>query len=304
MIDEELKTYIHNLLKQDYDIDTVKETLIKAGHDIKKVEQLTAIVFELFHKDLLEYIESELKKGKSIDIIKDDLLSLGHSETKLKQVMTYHKKSKPFFKGLHLHETIHREKVWFKSWLMIYLYLFIIVIIIFLGISLLVISTDSVQRPKTFNARWSVCTEINETEGLNIDLYTTLCLALVSSNSKACFEIDDNNRKEQCIDAYSIYTFYKTGSYSVCNNIKDFSLNELCSQIHDKSCNNFLGHEGYCDSVVSDSLAYCSSKIQSTSSIIGNCFDNYHFYQALNNNPKSCDEINNIPLNKLCLAIS
>ena len=56
MIDDELKNYIASLLKQGYDLSTIMDVLVKAGHDIGKVERISSKVFESFHKDLIDYI--------------------------------------------------------------------------------------------------------------------------------------------------------------------------------------------------------------------------------------------------------
>jgi len=307
MIDEELKQYIHSLLKQDYDLSTIRETLTKAGHDIKKVEELSSAVFELFHKDLLEYLESELAKGKTIDKIKEDLLKLGHSEKKLKQVMHYHKHKAPFYKRLHLHETLHREKVWFKSWISIYLYLFIAVLIILIAVTVLIVAIEPAPRPKTFDKRLALCNELgaeNMTDYLEVQLYQKNCLALISYNPAACAELADKREQTKCRDGYFLYSFYRQTSHENCNKIKDPSLKEFCSQIYDKSCNNFLGHDGYCQSITNSDLSECSSKSHSTSLLVGDCFDNFYFYKAMRGDRSRCDEINDFEVRTLCQAVS
>jgi len=90
MGDQELHDYIKGLLNQGYDVDAVKETLTKAGHDIGKIESLAIKAIELLHGDLISYIDKEIAKGRSLEDIKGDLLNAGHAEHKLKHLSHYY----------------------------------------------------------------------------------------------------------------------------------------------------------------------------------------------------------------------
>ncbi len=304
MIDEELKEYIHSLLKQGYDIDTIKETLIKAGHEIAKVEKLTLHVFELFHKDLTKFIDEEMKKGRTIDDIKDDLLKLGHSESKIKQVMNYHRKKLPIHKRMSMHSLIQQEKKWFKSWLKIYVYLFLVLIVIFGAVFLLTKSVEPSVGAQSYEEKVGICSfkKIDSSDS-HLASFKSLCISMISVDGKACNEVNLTNDKQECEDAYNLYRYYQNKDRENCDNIKDPYLNEYCHQLSDGACFNYLGYESHCESIVKGSLSYCSSQSNSNSPLIGDCFDNYHFYNAMSGNKRDCKKITNEKIKVLCQAI-
>jgi len=304
MVDDELKSYIHSLIKQGYDIETIKDTLIKAGHDINKIEELSIHVFEKCHKELIDYFEKELNKGRAVDEIKNELLKLGHSELKLKQVIKYHQKRAPIHKKALFSETLNREKVWFKSWIMIYLYLFIAVGVLFLVISLIIIKIDPISSPSSFDDRQKMCDKLLIEGDVLSEAYQTLCLAVIYETPGVCNELSDAVLQTQCHDAFFLYTFYENPDYKTCQSIMDPSLKEYCFQLHEKSCNNYFGYGMYCGSIVSNDLSVCASGNAPGAQMLGDCFDNFYIAKALKGEFGMCKEVNNPFISELCVALS
>jgi hypothetical protein len=307
MIDKELHDYIMSLLNQGYDIDSIKEILIKAGHDIKKVETISVIVFEMFHKELINFIDEELEKGRNVDEIKKDLLKAGHSEEKLKQIMHYHKKKMPYHQRIRLNDFIQREKIWLKSWLKIYFYLILVITALFGIVTFIVLSGSNSPSNLNYESRIKICNELQSEDTLQ-NFYGKVCLAALTEKESICLELQDNKLSTSCSDSYNIYLFYLTRNKDLCSKIDNQNLREYCFQLSDNLCNNYFGYSEYCLSIVNNNISACTTKTIQTSAekapILESCYDNYQMYYSLQKKQQLCKKITNPKARDLCSALS
>lgn len=304
MVDSELRDYIHGLLKQGYDIDTIKNHLIKAGHDINKIESLAFSVFKIFHKDLFQYIESELKKGNDINKIKNDLLSLGHSDEKIKQVLHYHKKDKTLLEKLNLSETLHREKIWFSFWVRTVSILLISIIFIF-AVLALIFYEPNVEDELITQDNLQICQLMFSNKSNNLieeQSFNALCRAFVDKDISRCDILPNNS--DSCKDAYYFYRFFKESDRKLCSKIKNPNLMEFCLQLNEKNCDNYYGFGSHCEAITTNSPLPCEKGTSTRLPLIGNCRDEYYLnYAIVNNYPESCKKISSIYIKNLCEVI-
>ncbi|MCB9359174.1 hypothetical protein H6503_04545 [Candidatus Woesearchaeota archaeon] len=294
MVDNELKSYINGLMKQGYDIDTIRDTLVKAGHDLTKVEKISASVFENLHKDLLEYIDKEIAKDKGIDQIKKELMDLGHSEKKLSQVISYKRKTVPLHKKHLFSELLHREKIWFKSWIKVYMVLFIVILVLSLVILTVTLNIEVHMKPKNFEERMELCSKISD------QMIMTSCMSYLA-NTDHCSSLSYESEVDSCNDMLNLFKYYSAGKSSSCLDVKNPSIKEYCLQVSEGSCNNYFGLGDYCKSIVEDGTSYCLDD----DSILGiSCIDNYYLYSSISMNDDLCSKIHSKDVSKLCLSIS
>ena len=301
MVDMDLKDYIHTLLKQGYDIEDIKTHLAKAGHDMRKVEDLSLSVFKVFHKDLFEYIEKESKNGKNIDEIRKELLKIGHEEKKIKQIISYHRKGKSIYEKVNLHEIYHEEKKWIDSWMKILILVFIGILLFLSILTIPVVMQKNIEN-KEYADNMAVCQSMVTGQNAANEIsqtFNAICRAFVEDDINMCNILPDFT--DDCKDAYYYYSFLKTKESGLCDNIKDSSILELCKQIDERNCNNYYGYEAQCLSIVENSPTKCDVSGQTQNILMGNCRDQYNLYVAIKSeNYEGCTKVNNINLNGIC----
>lgn len=308
MINEELKRYIHTLLKQGYTLDEIKKILKQAGHDITEVEKISLMVFEVFHKGLLQYMEAEIRKGRKLDDVKSDLLKIGHSEKKLKDIASYHRKyrrQKGLFSGKGLKDAIESQQNWWKKWVLVYLYLFIIVVLVVLIVTPFILFSEEQDPYIDLNRREDLCGDILSVgDGVSV-YYHHLCLAIVHEDSILCADLGNPELISKCESSFSLYMFYKASDAEHCQKIENANLKEYCFQLSDKNCNEFFGYGNYCDSIIGRDVAKCSPKIAPANQrIIESCQDNFRLYSAIKKGSLECRGISDKWVYDLCVAIS
>lgn len=303
MVNEELKEYILSLFKQGYGADTIKDTLVKAGHEIEKVEHLIGEAFLLINKEIVAFIEKESRKGRPLHEIKNDLLEMGHLEDDIDRIFSIRSRKDPIIKRIFEHETVSREKVWFKSWIEISIYIFAAIVIISLAISAFFVIYQP-NKQLTSEKKASICTDIGkENESAFAEEYSKLCLALVSSKPDACLSIRNTKRSNECKDAFYLYSFYNSRDAELCRKIQTFSIKQYCYQLSENSCKYYLGLGEYCTSIVDKDPSKCLSGSLQPFSLIGNCADNYNMYTSLQANSSDCRNIRETALRSICKAV-
>jgi hypothetical protein len=248
----------------------------------------------------LDYIESELEKGKDLNTIKKDLIKIGHSEDKLKHIIDYHKSKQPFYKRIMHNEAFQSEKNWLISWLKVYTYIFSVIVVLFLGITIFILSMEPYEQPENYNERYGYCMSIEKGP---YPEYKNLCLSMLTGDDVYCYNINDTNKEEGCLDAFYLYDFYATGNYKRCTFINDPSLKEFCFQLYEKKCNDYFGYGVFCNAIVNEEPGRCSSRENNDFYFMADCYDNYNFYNAFRQNHKFCWKIDQESLKTLCVAL-
>ncbi|MFT4303848.1 MAG: hypothetical protein ACMXYG_04740 [Candidatus Woesearchaeota archaeon] len=292
MIDEELKSYINELIKQGYSINSIRDILIKSGHDSSKIGKITSIVFEETNKDIIDFIDKELKKGKNIVDIKDMLLDLGYDQKKLDQIIVYKKSKASFFDKIRFEEVISQERLWFKSWFKVYIALFVTIIVISLILFLFFFNYELRPSPANFQERMELCTRIDD------DLLRITCISYLEGKN-SCEELSFD-KIHDCEDLYELYSYYVSYQHLNCLNIRNPSLKEYCLQIHERSCNDYFGYGDFCSSIVENKVSFCSNG----NSLIGTCIENYYFYSSLSGKRDLCNRLQNDNRKFFCYALT
>jgi hypothetical protein len=303
MVNDQLLSYINTLLKQGYNINIIKDTLIKSGHKINKVETLCNIAFGEFYKDHLNFITYEIDKGSSIDFIKTQLSGKNLSEEVISQLLNYRGKGflKDYLKDyLYLNaDLIKKGKAFFQDWSKLKTYISIMIFMIVISIFLLLILfKPNSSLVSTLESRTKLCDKIVDSN------YNILCTSLVSSNVTKCKDITEASKQNECRDLWHLYDFYIISNNNRCTNILDPSLKEFCYQLDNKECNNFFGYGAECLSIVWNSDSFCVNQEPKALSMFTTCIDNYYLYNGLTNNPRVCGQIQSNDIKNLCMALS
>jgi hypothetical protein len=295
MVNEELKNYIIGLLKQGYDIDLIRNQLIKAGNNTIKIDMLTKSSFKEYNKELFDYVDSELKKNKNISEIKQDLLILDYSENNVNKVLDIYKEDKSFFERINLSELFHREKVWFNSWIKIYSIIFATIFVVMILIAVPLIA-NSFSRENTIGKK-SYCYNLFKSE--NIDQsYLFLCEAFYNKDITKCDLL--NNIKEPCRDAYNLYLTYKTKN-NYCENIINANLRELCIGSLTSNCPSNMKMQGYCNSIVFDTPSSCENSFNNYIPFLDSCTNHYVVYSSIKSDYlEGCSKISDFNMRKIC----
>lgn len=293
MIDDELKNYIHAMLKQGFDIEHIKSTLIKAGHDIARIERVSGHTFSLFHKDIIDYIEREIHKGRTIDDVKEDLLKIGHSEDRLKHIIHHHISKE---KGKHW-TFFHTHKRDLKLWVPIISFILLVVLISLAAMTWTLSSTTTMT---ALEKRMAFCDQIGAMPSNHIpsSAYHMLCEAMVQGSPQIC----TGQLENQCRDIYTLFTYYSRNLPILCDTIRDPAIKELCQQIHRESCNNFFGYGAYCEAVLISSIEPCRASSAPSLVLMPHCSDNYYMYLSFRGD-NHCRSISDNRLQQICYAM-
>ncbi|MFT4343696.1 MAG: hypothetical protein ACMXYE_03025 [Candidatus Woesearchaeota archaeon] len=312
MIDNELRAYITSMLKQGYDIDDIKEGLVRTGHDIERIEHLSGHVFEIFHKDILDFLDKEITKGRSIDEIKNDLIRVGHSDQKLQKIISHFQKKQPLVSRVASYPafSVHKKFLGSLSFdsdkMKFILGGFVVLILVVVG-ALLFLTFSGREEISPLLQSLDRCERIaSMSSSANVPSsgYSVLCRAMVHADRGICEEISEARLQQSCKDIYSLYTYYGSGIPELCSSIVDPSLQDYCNQIHSGDCNQFFGYGGHCTALVQNSLTACDEiRSGSVSAFLGTCRDNVFFYRAVRRQDDVCSLIEDRRLRELCVVV-